>query len=81
MIALAEPRWPFFFNPAVGMASRGSLQLAKTSSNAIVAAKLASIQDLRGHEAGQIMGQGTLLHLRLATQNCAERRFNREPIE
>jgi hypothetical protein len=41
MIALAEPKWPFFFNPAIGMASRGSLQLAKTSSNAIAAANLA----------------------------------------
>jgi hypothetical protein len=48
-----------FFQPG-----RGSLQLAKTSSNAIAAAKLASIQDLRGHEAGQIMGQGALLHFR-----------------
>jgi hypothetical protein len=33
MIALAEPKMAVFFNLAVGMASQGSLQLAKTSSN------------------------------------------------
>jgi hypothetical protein len=48
MIALAEPKWLFCFNPAVGMASRGSLQLAKTSSNAIAAAKLETILNKKG---------------------------------
>jgi hypothetical protein len=39
------------------MTCRGSLELAKTTSIAIAAAKLASIQDLQGHAARQ-MGSG-----------------------
>jgi hypothetical protein len=72
-----------FFNPAVCMACQGSLELAKTNSNAIAAAKLANIWDLRGHEAGQEMGPGPggfvggyELELRQRQYDQLARRFN-----
>jgi hypothetical protein len=54
------------------MACRGSLELAKTNSNAIAAAKLANIWDLRGHEAGQEMGSGPGGFVGATSLNCEE---------